>query len=101
RRLPRPGPPGHRPSRRRRDGGLARPSHPAARREPRVTPSPPDDEVLVERDGPVLTLTFNRPAARNALTWNMYERLIQACEEVDADDEIRVFVLRGAGGKAF
>jgi enoyl-CoA hydratase/carnithine racemase len=66
-----------------------------------VTPSPPDDEVLVERDGPVLTLTFNRPAARNALTWNMYERLIQACEEVDADDEIRVFVLRGAGGKAF
>jgi enoyl-CoA hydratase len=59
------------------------------------------DEVLVTRDGPVLTLTFNRPAARNAMTWEMYERLDQACEEVDADDAIRVFVLRGAGGKAF
>jgi len=66
-----------------------------------VTTNAPDDEVLVERAGPVLTLTFNRPAARNALTWNMYERLTRACEEVDADDRIRVLVLRGAGGKAF
>lgn len=62
---------------------------------------PADDEVLIERDGPVLTLTFNRPRQRNALTWNMYERLAQACDDVDADDSIRVFVLRGAGGKAF
>jgi enoyl-CoA hydratase/carnithine racemase len=60
-----------------------------------------DDEVLVTRDGPVFTLTFNRPQARNAMTWTMYERLDRACDEVDADDEIRVFVLRGAGGKAF
>ncbi len=59
------------------------------------------DEVLVTRDGAVLTLTFNRPEARNALTWDMYERLGQTCEEVDRDDTIRVFVLRGAGGKAF
>jgi enoyl-CoA hydratase/carnithine racemase len=59
------------------------------------------DEILIARDGPVLTLTFNRPAARNALTWGMYERLTQACDEVDADDSIRVFVLRGAGGRAF
>jgi enoyl-CoA hydratase/carnithine racemase len=59
------------------------------------------DEILVTREGPVLTLTFNRPQARNALTWNMYERLHQTCEEVDADEAIRVFVLRGAGGKAF
>jgi len=35
------------------------------------------------------------------MTWAMYERLDQACDEVDADDAIRVFVLRGAGGKAF
>ena len=55
------------------------------------------DEVLVTREGPVLTLTFNRPEARNALTWSMYERLHQTCEEVDADEAIRVFVLRGAG----
>ena len=59
------------------------------------------DEILTERDGPVLILTFNRPAARNALTWDMYEGLIRACEDVDADDSIRVLVLRGAGGQAF
>jgi enoyl-CoA hydratase/carnithine racemase len=35
------------------------------------------------------------------MTWNMYERLYQTCEEVDADDAIRVLVLKGAGGKAF
>jgi enoyl-CoA hydratase/carnithine racemase len=59
------------------------------------------DEVLVSRDGAIVTLTFNRPEARNAMTWGMYERLYQTCEEVDADDTIRVLVLKGAGGKAF
>src|SRR5215468_6280016 len=59
------------------------------------------NEVLVDRDGSVVTLTFNRPEARNAMTWNMYERLYQAAEDVDADDSVRVLVLRGAGGKAF
>ena len=58
-------------------------------------------EVLVARDGPILTLTFNRPEARNAMTWNMYQRLYEVCEEVDADESIRVLVLKGAGGKAF
>jgi enoyl-CoA hydratase/carnithine racemase len=59
------------------------------------------EEILTARDGAVLTLTFNRPAARNALTWSMYDRLSQVCEEVDADESIRVLVLRGAGGRAF
>ncbi len=59
------------------------------------------DEVLVTHEGPVTTLTFNRPHARNAMTWAMYERLQQACEEVDRDESVRVLVLRGAGGKAF
>jgi enoyl-CoA hydratase/carnithine racemase len=59
------------------------------------------DEVLVTRDGPVLTLTFNRPDARNALTWGMYDRLDETCEMVDRDDAVRVLVLKGAGGKAF
>ena len=49
------------------------------------------DEVLVSRDGPVVTLTFNRPQARNAMTWEMYERLYQTCEEVDAADGVRAF----------
>ena len=59
------------------------------------------EEVLVSREGPIVTLTFNRPEARNAMTWNMYQRLYEVCEEVDADDSVRVLVLKGAGGKAF
>jgi len=66
-----------------------------------ANPAPAGDEVLVARDGPIVTLTFNRPAARNAMTWGMYQRLYEVCEEVDADDAIRVLVLKGAGGKAF
>jgi enoyl-CoA hydratase/carnithine racemase len=58
-------------------------------------------DALVTRDGPILIFTFNRPQTRNAMTWAMYERLQQVCEEVDADDSVRVLVLRGAGGKAF
>lgn len=57
--------------------------------------------VLFDVAGPVATLTFNRPEARNALTWEMYEALGTACEHVDGDPAIRVFVLKGAGGKAF
>ena len=57
------------------------------------------EEVLVEREGPIVTLTFNRPEARNAMTWGMYQRLYEVCEEVDADDAIRVLVLKGAPGK--
>ena len=64
-------------------------------------PASDRDHVLVTRDGPIVTVTFNRPEARNAMTWGMYQRLYEACEEVDADDAVRVLVLKGAGGKAF
>lgn len=57
-----------------------------------------DPEVLVDRDGPLAIVTFNRPQARNAMTWAMYEALVDACEQVDADADIRVLILRGAGG---
>ena len=57
--------------------------------------------TIFETAGPIATLTFNRPEARNAMTWAMYEALVEACERVDADETIRVLVLRGAGGKAF
>ena len=65
------------------------------------TISPAREHMLVTRDGPIVTLTFNRPEARNAMTWEMYQRLHDICEEVDADDAVRVLVLKGAGGKAF
>jgi enoyl-CoA hydratase/carnithine racemase len=64
-----------------------------------LVPRTPD--LLYERHGAVAILTFNRPDARNAMTWDMYEGLCDACEHVDADDRVRVFVLRGAGDKAF
>jgi enoyl-CoA hydratase len=60
---------------------------------------PASGQVLVARDGPIVTLTFNRPEARNAMTWEMYQKLYDTCEEVDNDDSIRVLVLKGAAGK--
>ena len=57
--------------------------------------------TIFETDGPIATLTFNRPEARNAMTWEMYEALVAACDRVDQDPSIRVLVFRGAGGKAF
>jgi enoyl-CoA hydratase/carnithine racemase len=59
------------------------------------------DETLFEQDGPVAILTFNRPEARNAMTWGMYETLRETCERVDADPATRVLVVRGAGERAF
>jgi enoyl-CoA hydratase/carnithine racemase len=59
------------------------------------------EELLFERDGPLALVTFNRPQARNAVTWAMYDGLLEACERVDAEDDLRVMVLRGAGDKAF
>ena len=52
-------------------------------------------------EGPIAFLTFDRPEARNAMTWDMYEALVDACQRVDDEDAVRVFVMRGAGGKAF
>ena len=60
-----------------------------------------DPELLYETDGPLAFVTFNRPHARNAMTWAMYDGLVAACERVDADPDVRVLILRGAGGKAF
>src|SRR5213593_2242893 len=57
--------------------------------------------TVFETDGQVATLTFNRPEARNAMTWEMYDALLAACERVDQRADLRVLVLRGAGGKAF
>src|SRR5215218_4545597 len=59
------------------------------------------DQLLFERREAVASITFNRPQARNAMTWEMYNALYECCEAVDADDDVRVLVLRGAGEKAF
>jgi len=59
------------------------------------------DHLLYERDGRAAFLTFNRPDARNAMTFEMYEGLHDVCERVDEDPDLRVLVLRGAGDRAF
>jgi enoyl-CoA hydratase/carnithine racemase len=59
------------------------------------------DELRVERVGPALEVTFDRPQAHNALTFAMYEGLHAACEAADDDPDVTVLVLRGAGGRAF
>jgi len=58
-------------------------------------------DTTFDIDGAIATLTFNRPEARNAMTWAMYEALVTACDRTDNDETIRVLVLRGAGEKAF
>src|SRR5467141_1206606 len=63
--------------------------------------TPRTGDLLYERRGGIGVLTFNRPDARNAMTWDMYQGLYDACEHVDADDRVKVLVLRGAGDKAF
>ena len=62
---------------------------------------PKHDSTDLHVEGAIATITFNRPAARNAMTWKMYEQLVQACDAVDADQNVRAVILRGAGGKAF
>src|SRR5438309_7611477 len=59
------------------------------------------DHLLLERDGPVATVTLNRPEARNAMTFEMYDELHEACEHLDRDAGVRVVILRGAGDRAF
>jgi enoyl-CoA hydratase len=59
------------------------------------------NDILFElRDG-IGRVTFNRPQARNAFTFAMYERLAQICEQANHDRAIKVLVLQGAGDKAF
>ena len=54
-----------------------------------------------EHRGPAAWVTFNRAEAHNAMTFEMYEQLHAFCERADAEDDVRVLVLRGAGEKAF
>lgn len=59
------------------------------------------DEILYELRENIAHVTFNRPQARNALTFAMYDRLAEICAEVNANRAIRALVLNGAGDKAF
>lgn len=62
-----------------------------------MTASRAYETVLAHRDGPVSTLTLNRPERRNALSSRLIEELSAAVAEADADAEVRAIVLTGAG----
>ena len=59
------------------------------------------DKILVDQRGAVGTITFNNPAKLNAVSLEMWEAVNAALDRFEADADIRVLVLTGAGGKAF
>jgi enoyl-CoA hydratase len=63
-----------------------------------TTETPAEHHLLVERDGPILVVTMNRPERRNALSPSMMQAMGEAWDEVNANPDIRVAVLTGAGG---
>lgn len=60
-----------------------------------------EGNVHLRIDGAIASVTFDRPEARNAMTWAMYEALTRICEQVRGDASVRVVRFRGAGGQAF
>lgn len=61
--------------------------------------TPPCLDVSI--DGSIARITFNNPAARNAMTWPMYEELKVICDSLANNASVRVAIFRGAGDKAF
>lgn len=58
-------------------------------------------DILYEFHDSVGRITFNRPEARNALTFSMYERLGEILQQAENDSSLKVLILTGAGDKAF
>lgn len=59
------------------------------------------ENLLIERDGPVAVITFNRPKVLNALNTNTLTELSSAMVACKEDDEVRAIVLTGSGEKSF
>jgi enoyl-CoA hydratase len=57
--------------------------------------------VRLTLDGPIASVVFDRPEARNAMTWTMYQQLAAICDQLRGDPNVRVACFRGAGGQAF
>lgn len=56
-----------------------------------------ESSVLLERDGAVATLIFNRPAALNAVNLDMSEKLVALTKDLESDDTVRCVVITGSG----
>ena len=57
-----------------------------------------EPHLLVEREGHIVTVTMNRPEAKNAFSLEMMVRMADAWEMIDTDPEVRVAILTGAQG---
>jgi enoyl-CoA hydratase/carnithine racemase len=64
---------------------------------PDHTATPATDPALLRIDGPIATITLNRPAAFNAIDLSIAKKLEQLSAEVEASDDIRVLVIEGQG----
>jgi len=60
-----------------------------------------DGAVHLRIEAGVASVLFDRPQARNAMTWAMYEQLMAICHQLKDDTSVRVVTFRGAGGEAF
>ena len=59
------------------------------------------DQIVVQQDGPVATVVFNRPKMRNAINLAMWTEIARLTEALGKDDGVRAIVYRGAGTEAF
>lgn len=60
-----------------------------------------DGTVHLRLTGDRATVTFDRPAAHNAMTWKMYDELATICRQLADHEGLRAVMFRGTGGKAF
>src|SRR5262249_50686763 len=59
------------------------------------------EAILYEKDGPIATVTFNRPEKRNPWSVQVSQEIIEVFGVMEGDPEVLVTVLTGAGNKAF
>ena len=59
------------------------------------------ETILVEQDGPIATVVFNRPEVRNAISLAMWQEIRAAAERLAKEESVRAIVFRGAGTEAF
>jgi enoyl-CoA hydratase len=59
------------------------------------------DKLIGEKDGAIGWITFNNPARHNAVSMSMWQALFDVVSEFEADNAIRVIVVKGAGERAF
>ena len=68
---------------------------------PSDTPVDEDGYILIRREDAVATVTINRPAQRNAISYDMWVGMGDLMRRLDADRAIRCVVIAGAGDEAF